>query len=466
MYRNLLAGAVLCAGLFATADAVAEVEIGGVAGAHVFSGNNELGVLDVPDAPSQRNSILLGLRVGAFVGHVLGIEGELGIVPTVAREFGYGIINVTYRAHLVAQFRAHDVSARLIPFVLAGAGAFSIVASNNGQPGIRGVPSRDIEPDTDAVFYAGAGVKYRGGKAWGIRGDARVMGPPSADNSVPPERDSKKLTLDFEVLVSGYVVLGRSVARVPAPPPPPDDDADKDGLRGDADRCPDAAEDRDGVQDDDGCPDPDNDGDQVLDAADQCPAEPEDVDGFKDDDGCPDLDNDGDKILDVDDRCPLVPESVNTYEDEDGCADTIPRPTLDDILRRFTSRILFDYNKAELGPDNLRVIGELATLLQATPEIELLSIEGHSSRDGEDRYNLKLSAKRAQVAADALIAAGVSASRLQVAYFGAKKPVDPGRKAEQRALNRRVEFKVVRFTPSAAPTTPMAPVAPAPPPER
>ena len=43
----------------------------------------------------------------------------------------------------------------------------------------------------------------------------------------------------------------------------------------------------------------DRDGDGILDARDKCPDAPEDKDGFEDDDGCPDADNDGDGVTDA-----------------------------------------------------------------------------------------------------------------------------------------------------------------------
>ena len=83
----------------------------------------------------------------------------------------------------------------------------------------------------------------------------------------------------------------------------PDIDGDDDFIADKDDQCPDAPEDKDGFEDDDGCPDTDNDGDDRPDVVDNCPNEAEDQDGFEDDDGCPDLDNDGDGILDNDDSC-------------------------------------------------------------------------------------------------------------------------------------------------------------------
>lgn len=64
-------------------------------------------------------------------------------------------------------------------------------------------------------------------------------------------------------------------------------DSDGDGMVNDVDKCPDAPEDRDGFQDEDGCPEPDNDGDGILDVNDKCPNEPENMNGFEDTDGCP-----------------------------------------------------------------------------------------------------------------------------------------------------------------------------------
>jgi len=130
-------------------------------------------------------------------------------------------------------------------------------------------------------------------------------------------------------------------------------DADHDGVKDDIDQCPELAEDRDGVQDADGCPDfEDHDDDGVPDGDDQCPNDKEDQDGYEDADGCPDLDNDEDGVLDAEDacpnhegeeredktitgcpdtdgdgridkldKCPGKPEDVDGFEDADGCPD-------------------------------------------------------------------------------------------------------------------------------------------------
>jgi outer membrane protein OmpA-like peptidoglycan-associated protein len=105
-------------------------------------------------------------------------------------------------------------------------------------------------------------------------------------------------------------------------------DADGDGLFADEDLCPDAAEDVDGLADEDGCPDPDVDGDGVLDESDLCPLDAESPNGFEDADGCPEIgpDQDGDDVEDFHDLCPYEPESLDGQADFDGC------PEADDVV--------------------------------------------------------------------------------------------------------------------------------------
>jgi hypothetical protein len=100
-------------------------------------------------------------------------------------------------------------------------------------------------------------------------------------------------------------------------------DADHDGVKDDIDQCPELAEDRDGVQDADGCPDlEDHDDDGVPDGDDDCPNDKEDQDGYEDADGCPELDNDEDDIPDAEDACPNFEGAAREDASITGCPDT------------------------------------------------------------------------------------------------------------------------------------------------
>jgi hypothetical protein len=68
----------------------------------------------------------------------------------------------------------------------------------------------------------------------------------------------------------------------------------------------------------------DRDADGVPDDVDQCPDLPEDRDGIQDRDGCPEDDADSDGIPDEEDACPLVPGVESSDPKRNGCAGAPP----------------------------------------------------------------------------------------------------------------------------------------------
>ena len=433
-----------------------DLELGGTAGVRVFNNDSGLGVRVRPDAESQRNTALFGLRFGVYPRAGFGVEAEVGLLPGEARSLPFTVWNLTYRASVLAQLRART-SARLLPFVLFGAGAHSILSSDR--------PGR-IAPGTTALVHVGLGVKYVSDEGFGLRFDARLVLPPSSDGS--------GAAADLELLASVYRDFGR---RRPAPPPEPpspppsrDEDPDRDGLSGAADECPAEAEDHDGFADDDGCPDPDNDGDGVPDAADACPAEAEDRDGFADDDGCPDLDNDGDGVPDAADRCPTEPETRNGFLDGDGCADEVP-----ERLRKLTAAplpVAWRPNAAELGPGAGKILDEVAAALAESADV-VVELGVHTDDQpppagSKLADNQALSQARAEAAKAYLAGKGVDAARVIAKGYGATAPLeDPKglpapRLAAARGKNRRVELLLIIQPPAATPAPAPAP-APAPP---
>ncbi len=187
----------------------------------------------------------------------------------------------------------------------------------------------------------------------------------------------------------------------------------------------------------------DRDGDGVADALDRCPDEAEDCDRHDDGDGCPDLDNDDDGILDVCDRCPDEPETYNGMSDEDGCPDRALVIVNSDI--RIMPRVQFAEGSASVEPASVPVIQEIAHVLVANPQIERVRLRGNASL-GEPNAE-RLSERRARAVRDLLIQHGVAAERLEVTAEGVTRPIAPNVTQAGRALNRRVDFEIVRTTP-------------------
>ncbi|MFO0708765.1 MAG: hypothetical protein U0353_02940 [Sandaracinus sp.] len=185
---------------------------------------------------------------------------------------------------------------------------------------------------------------------------------------------------------------------------------DLDDLVGAADACPDAPEDEDGFEDQDGCPEVDNDRDRIADVDDLCPCDVEDADGFEDQDGCPDPDNDRDRVNDVCDRCPNDAELYNGTCDEDGCPDR-GRVLLVETRLVILDRIAFARQSAAPAPRAQPILEAVAATLAANPQLERVAVVAHVARD--ERARDALGHARARAVIEALVARGVAAERLE-----------------------------------------------------
>jgi len=101
--------------------------------------------------------------------------------------------------------------------------------------------------------------------------------------------------------------------------------------------------------------------------------------------------------------------------------------------------VLFDVDKATLAPGAARNIARIAAFMRSYPERQAI-IEGHTDSSGEADYNMDLSRKRAFAVRDALVDAGVDASRMSTQGFGETLPVASNDSVVGRQENRRVEI--------------------------
>ncbi len=450
---------------FVTTSSVAHagVELGGIGGLHTFSESGSLGVVDEPSSRTTlKNSALFGIRLGVYFGSNLGVEAEGGVIPNEPRSLLFDVWSVAYRAQVIYQRGADTQKDKvLIPFALLGAGAVTIVDSQNEDI---------VRKDTMITPYVGIGAKYRTDNGWGVRLDGRAILASKLDEEAMTATSSG-FALEIEILLGVYKDFGHKKVKQaePTPPPKSDDDPDKDGILGAADKCPTEAEDMDSFQDEDGCPELDNDGDGIADLApDKCPLEPEDKDGFQDEDGCPDPDNDGDGVLDANDKCPTEPETRNGFQDDDGCPDEIPA-----TLKQFTGVIQginFKVNDATLVAGSTKTLDRAIAVLNEFKDVKL-EIQGHTDDQplrGGGKYpdNTALSQARAETVKAYFVSKGIEEGRIFAKGYADTVPVeDPkdlkaAKLTAARAKNRRVEFKLVTSEP-AAPVIPAAP-APAP----
>jgi outer membrane protein OmpA-like peptidoglycan-associated protein len=187
----------------------------------------------------------------------------------------------------------------------------------------------------------------------------------------------------------------------------------------------------------------DSDGDGIPDTDDACPMEPEDGHPPDPNDGCPNKDLDGDGILIPDDKCPDAPETFNGFEDEDGCPDEKPLVQLKEKEVQINQKIQFKKNSANIEEESMPIIDAVADLLQKYPEVQLIEIGGHASKEGNANHNRTLTQQRVDSVVKALIQKGVEKERLLAQGYGFYCPMDTGDSEESLEKNRRVEFKIL-----------------------
>jgi outer membrane protein OmpA-like peptidoglycan-associated protein len=102
-------------------------------------------------------------------------------------------------------------------------------------------------------------------------------------------------------------------------------------------------------------------------------------------------------------------------------------------------RIFFDLDSDQIRPESKSVLADVAGQIKALAP-KAVVIEGHSSDEGTDEYNLKLSQRRADAVRKFLVGQGVGAAVLRTETFGESRPIASNESEEGRERNRRVEF--------------------------
>ena len=422
--------------------------------AMVQSGSDPLGV-GVTNAPS--TTALGDLRLGARVRLLGGLEGDTPsryglsldgaiFLPTGSRDAFTSDGKVHGEGTVVFEALATDaiyvganagVDVRSQPAsVFANVGSSLRLAASAGYR-TQGDRFRvGIEAGTRSHFDDVFAAEATGVETLGVASMRMLDGALIASIGAGPGFSSAPGTPDFRALARiGYAPTAKSEPVLAEPPPPPPD-GDGDGIADAIDACPDVP----GVAHDDpkrnGCPS-DRDDDGIADLQDACP----DVPGVSHDDpkrnGCP-SDRDDDGVADAQDACP----DVAGIESDDPKLHGCPPAKVTTTAIEITDKIHFEFGKAVLRSESDAVLRSIAKALKDNPDIEAVSIEGHTDEVGNDAVNLKLSQDRAAAVRTWLVANGIDGARLKTKGFGKRKPIADNATEEGREKNRRVEFRI------------------------
>jgi outer membrane protein OmpA-like peptidoglycan-associated protein len=104
--------------------------------------------------------------------------------------------------------------------------------------------------------------------------------------------------------------------------------------------------------------------------------------------------------------------------------------------------VTFDFNKAELKPQFYPALNNVAATLREYNQT-IVEVTGHTDSIGSDAVNQRLSEQRASSVGNYLIGQGLMRERFEIVGMGKRYPIASNDTESGRALNRRVEIRVV-----------------------
>jgi peptidoglycan-associated lipoprotein len=155
---------------------------------------------------------------------------------------------------------------------------------------------------------------------------------------------------------------------------------------------------------------------------------------------------------------PTTSTSYHLVARGDGSADATARVTVnpppavvvptntmsaEDEFKANVQDIFFDYDTYDIRTDAQGILSRDASYLVSHADVKVV-IGGYCDERGSNEYNLALGQNRADAAKNALVSAGVAASRIRVVSYGKEKPFCSESTEECWQQNRRDGFTMDR----------------------
>jgi outer membrane protein OmpA-like peptidoglycan-associated protein len=107
------------------------------------------------------------------------------------------------------------------------------------------------------------------------------------------------------------------------------------------------------------------------------------------------------------------------------------------------NNVFFDFDKWDLRGDSFLELNRVVQLLQENPAIEI-EMSAHTDSYGSDEYNFKLSDNRARSVMEYILSKGIDPKRITSQGYGETRHIALNDTPENRQLNRRVEFTILK----------------------
>jgi outer membrane protein OmpA-like peptidoglycan-associated protein len=116
-------------------------------------------------------------------------------------------------------------------------------------------------------------------------------------------------------------------------------------------------------------------------------------------------------------------------------------PLMEDQVARLNN-VFFRNETDELLPESICELDRFVSFLKVNKKIKV-EIAAHTDNVGDDARNMELSERRAKKIVDYCISKGIKKERLIAKGYGETQPIAFNVDEEGRAMNRRIEFKII-----------------------
>lgn len=106
--------------------------------------------------------------------------------------------------------------------------------------------------------------------------------------------------------------------------------------------------------------------------------------------------------------------------------------------------IYFEVSKSDILVASFAELNKLVTMMEDNPRMEI-RLEGHTDIVGDSEANLELSQDRVDACEKYLVKKGITSARIQAVGYGDTRPIVKKGTDEERKVNRRVAFVVLKL---------------------
>lgn len=106
--------------------------------------------------------------------------------------------------------------------------------------------------------------------------------------------------------------------------------------------------------------------------------------------------------------------------------------------------VLFDTDKFNIKQEYNEELNSFIAFMKKNKKVQV-EISGHTDSDSDEKYNLKLSQNRADEIKKYMVANGIDKNRITTIGYGESKPKFSNDSPENKALNRRIEAKIIKM---------------------